>query len=56
MKAVNPTTRQLINRSALAIVAAYALQPFITSTVGLLIEPRSGCEFPSSWHFRRWSR
>jgi hypothetical protein len=52
MNAVKPTTRQLINRAALAILAAYALTT-ITSTAGLLIEPRTGCTFPPSWQFRR---
>ena len=52
MKAVKPTTKQLINRTALAILAAYALTTIHHIYGGLLLEPRTGCASPASWRFR----
>jgi hypothetical protein len=53
MKAVKPTTRQLIDRAALAIVAAYALTTIHHIYGGLVDRAPNRLRVPPSWQFRR---
>jgi len=57
MKAVKPITRQLINRSGLAILAAYALTTIHHIYFGLVDRRASNRLYvPIFMAIRRWSR
>ena len=53
MKAAKPTTRQLIDRATLAIVAAYALTTIHHIYGGLVDGAPNRLRVPPSWQFRR---